>query len=95
MNLFASFRHRESAPVARERLQILLSYDRSERGKPDLLAILREEILTVIARHVTIDKDKLQVRIDRGAAVSTLGVDVEIPHSSVSTGGLSLRGNAN
>jgi cell division topological specificity factor len=91
MNVLALFRHRESAPIARERLQILLSYDRSERGKPDLLAILREEILTVIARHVTIDKDKLQVRIDRGAAVSTLGVDVEIPHSFGSTGGLLLR----
>jgi cell division topological specificity factor len=91
MNVLALFRHRESAPIARERLQILLSYDRSERGKPDLLAVLREEILTVIARHVTIDKDKLQVRIDRGAGVSTLGVDVEIPHSLGSTGGLLLR----
>jgi cell division topological specificity factor len=92
MSVFAFFRHRESAPIARERLQILLSYDRSERGKPDLLAVLREEILTVIARHVTIDKDKLQVRIDRGVGVSTLGVDVEIPHSLGSTGGLSLKG---
>jgi cell division topological specificity factor len=81
MSVLALFRHQRSAPVARERLQILLSYDRAGRSKPDLLAILREEILAAISRHVSIDKDKLQVRMDRGAAVSTLGVDVEIPNT--------------
>jgi cell division topological specificity factor len=80
MNVFALFRHQSSAPVARERLQILLSYDRAGRSKPDLLAVLRAEILAAIARHVTVDQDHVQVRIDRGAVVSTLGVDVEIPN---------------
>jgi cell division topological specificity factor len=87
MNVLDLFRHRGSAPVARERLQILLSYERAERGKPDLLAILREDILTAIARHVTVDRDNVQVRMDRGEVVSTLGVDVEIPHSITRAGG--------
>ena len=52
MSIFGFFGRRGSAPVARERLQILLAYERGSRGQSDLLAILREEILAVIERHV-------------------------------------------
>ena len=70
-----------TAPVARERLQILLAHERGLRGQPDLLAILREEILGVVSRHVTLDPDKVIVRLDRGAQVSTLEVDIEVPNA--------------
>jgi len=53
MSFFNPFRRRGSAPVARERLQILLSHERAARGQTDLLGILREEILSAIAKHVT------------------------------------------
>jgi cell division topological specificity factor len=69
-----------SAPVARERLQILLAHERGLRGQSDLLAILREEILAVVSRHVTLDPDKVIVRMDRGKQVSTLEVDIEVPN---------------
>ena len=82
MNLFNLFRRRGSAPVARERLQILLSYERASRGQPDLLGLLREEILTAVAKHVIIERDNVHIRMDRGASVSTLEIDVEIPHSA-------------
>src|SRR5215203_4618231 len=67
-----------SAPVARERLQILLAHERSAAGPCDLVAILREEILAVIAKHLPVERDKVQVKMDRGDAVSTLAVDIEI-----------------
>ena len=79
MNLMNWFKKRTSAPVARERLQILLAHERSFAGQSDLVAILREEILAVIAKHVKVDADKVQVKMERGAAVSTLEVDIEIP----------------
>ena len=69
-----------SAPVARERLQILLAHDRGLRGQPDLLDLLRAEILTVVSRHVTLDPQKVTVRMDRGHNVSTLEVDIEVPN---------------
>ena len=68
-----------SAPVARERLQILLAHERGLRGQPDLLALLRSEILTVVSRHVVLDPEKVIVRMDRGNHVSTLEVDIEVP----------------
>ena len=78
MSLFDIFR-RGSAPIARERLQVLLSHERMARDRPDLLSILREEIIAVIGRHVSFEPDKVQIKMDRGKSVSTLAVDIEIP----------------
>ena len=44
MKLFNLFR-RGSAPIARERLQILLAHERNACNQSDLLGILREEII--------------------------------------------------
>ena len=82
MNLINLLRRRGSAPVARERLQVLLAHERANRGHSDLLAVLREEIVAVIARHVTVDRDNVIVRMDRGNTVSTLEIDIEIPHNA-------------
>ena len=68
-----------SAPVARERLQILLAHERGLRGQPDLLGVLRAEILAVVSRHIVLDPEKVIVRMDRGKHVSTLEVDIEVP----------------
>ena len=79
MNLFRSFQPAASAPVARERLQILLEYDRKLGSQIDLFTVLREEILAVVSRHI-LDPEKVQVTVDRGAKFSTLGVNIEIPN---------------
>jgi cell division topological specificity factor len=79
MSLLGFLNRRRSAPVARERLQILLSHERAVHGQRDLVAILQEEILAVIAKHMAIDRDKVQVKLDRDKAVSTLEIDIEMP----------------
>jgi cell division topological specificity factor len=79
MSFFRLFKPRGSAPVARERLQILLSHERVAVGPRDLVAILRDELLATIRRHVEIDPEKLSVKMDRSAGFSTLEIDVEIP----------------
>jgi len=81
MTLFGFVRRGVSAPVARERLQILLEYERRVISQSDLVTVLRHEILAVIGRHVTVDPDKVQVKIDRGSKVSVLAVDVEFPNA--------------
>lgn len=81
MNLLRLLSGRKaSAPVARERLQILLAHERGLRGQPDLLGLLREEILAVVSRHVELDPEKVIVKMDRGENVSTLEVDIELPN---------------
>lgn len=81
MNIFGLFRKQRSAPMARERLQILLAHERASVDS-DLVSILREEILAVIAKHVQVDRDKVQVKMDRDENVSMLEIDVEIPRDA-------------
>ena len=82
MNLMSLFRKRDSAPVARERLQVLLAHERAFVGKSDLLAVLQEEIIACIAKHVTIERDRVQIKMDRGDPISTLEIDVEVPSAA-------------
>ena len=79
MSVFSFFTRTRSAPVARDRLQILLAHERAVTGKSDLIAVLREEIMAVIAKHFPVDQDGIKVKMERGEAVSTLEVEVEIP----------------
>ena len=73
------FFKRRSAPVARDRLKILLAHERSFAGKPDLVGVLRDEILEVIRKHVAVDPERVRIKADRAAKMSTLTVDIEIP----------------
>ena len=79
MTLIGFFSRRGSATVARNRLQILLAHERTSDGRADLVAVLREEILDVIGRHVPIETDKVQVKMSPGRSVSTLEIGIEIP----------------
>jgi cell division topological specificity factor len=81
MTLFDLFKRRGSAPVARERLQVLLAYERKSRNQPDLVGILREEIMAVITRHVHVDQDDVRVNMERGETMSTLEIDIHIPNA--------------
>jgi cell division topological specificity factor len=76
MSLFNFFR-RGSAPIARERLQVLLAHERVACSHRDLLGILRDEILAVIGRHVSFEPERVQIKMDRGKSASTLAVDIE------------------
>ena len=77
--IFQLFRRRPTANVARERLQILLAHERASVGQEGLVATLREEILAVIAKHVTLDRDKVQVKLEREGETSILEIEVEMP----------------
>ncbi|MEA1832043.1 cell division topological specificity factor MinE [Methylobacterium durans] len=79
MSLLNFFSRRGSAPVARERLQLIIAHERADNGRSDLVVTLREEILAVIAKHVAIERDKVSITVERGEGVSTLGVDIELP----------------
>ena len=83
MSFLNFFMRNRSAPVARDRLQVLLAHERALSGRPDLAAVLQQEILAVIAKHIPIDRDKVIVKLDRGAKVSTLEIDIEMPHEAL------------
>ncbi|MCQ9154699.1 cell division topological specificity factor MinE [Acidomonas methanolica] len=75
------FAKRNTSTVARDRLQILLAHERSAgSGDSDLIAKLHREILEVIKRHVAVDQDKVQIKLDGGTdGRSILEIDIEVP----------------
>lgn len=79
MSIFNFFRKKNTAPVARERLQLLLAHERVAGSDNRLIAVLQEEILAVIARHMSIDRDKVRVKLGRDDEVNTLEIDIEMP----------------
>ena len=83
MKLFALFKRRETqpgtAPIARERLQVLLTHERASPRQPNLLSALKEEIIDAIARHVSVKREAVKVKIERRNAVSILRIAVDLP----------------
>jgi cell division topological specificity factor len=59
----------------------LLAHERRGADQPELLNLLREEILAVIAKHLQFDREKVLIKLDRGRSVCTLDVDIELPNS--------------
>ena len=82
MNLLRLFKAKRSAPLARERLQILLTHERATTGPSGLISALREDILRVIAKHIDVAPEKVEVTVRNGEEVAVLEIDVEIPQSA-------------
>jgi cell division topological specificity factor len=81
MGLLALFRSKPStAQVAKERLRIIVSQERSKRGGgPDYLPLLRKELLEVIRKYVNVDPDAIQVNVEREAGHEVLELTVALP----------------
>ena len=82
MKLFQLLTGRRSAPMARERLQILLTHERATTGSSGLISALREDILRVIARHVDVSPEKVEVTVKNNEDVAVLEIDIEIPQAA-------------
>ena len=78
MNLFGFLGRRATAPVARERLQILLAHERKSAYQADLIAVLHKEVLNAVARHIPIDPQKVDVSMHRRDMTSVLEIDIAI-----------------
>ena len=80
MKFFDYFRSqsKKSAAVAKERLQIIVARERSPRGGPDYLPLLREELLNVIRKYVDIDQDAVKMQLDREGDCEVLELNVTL-----------------
>jgi len=84
MSIFNYLRRRNNtASVAKERLQIIISHERSQRHTPDYLPKLQEEILAVIAKYVRISRDQVSVHLERMGDSAVLELNVTMPDEVV------------
>lgn len=72
---------RNTASLAKERLQIIVSHERvsTREDSVDFLPQLEQELLDVIAKYMTIDRDQVKVQLARDGALSVLELNVTLP----------------
>ena len=70
-------RRKGSKELAKERLRLVLVHDRSGIP-PELLHIMKNEIVTVISRHVRIDRDHIDINLSHSHGRTRLVADIPI-----------------
>ena len=85
MGLFDFLRAKKNtANIAKERLRIIVAQERSARGGPDYLPMLRREILEVIRKYVHVDPDAVQINVDKDGGHDVLELTVSLPDDDAS-----------
>lgn len=77
-------RQKNTASIAKERLQIIVSHERSTRNGPDYLPMLREEIMKVISKYVNVEQNHVKVELDRSGNCSILELNITLPDTHLS-----------
>ena len=74
---------KQTANVAKERLQIILAHERSGRNvaEPDYLPDLQRELIAVISKYIKINSDDIKVNLERQDNQEVLEVKIELPDS--------------
>ncbi|MBK1689668.1 cell division topological specificity factor MinE [Rubrivivax gelatinosus] len=71
---------KQTATVAKERLQIILAHERSGRGtRADYLPQMQQELMAVIAKYVKIAPEDVKVSVERQDNFEILEVKIELP----------------
>lgn len=67
MSLIDYFRSekKNSASLAKERLQIIVAHERSQLGTPDYLPQLKQDVLDVIRKYVNVSNEAVQVQFEQ------------------------------
>jgi len=73
-------RRRNTAEVAKERLQIILAHERS-RNTPDYLPALQQEILEVIAKYIAIDLHEIRINLEQEGDYEVLELNIPLPEN--------------
>lgn len=75
-----SNKRKRSADVAKERLQIIVAYERNQRqNNPDYLPLLRQEIMAVIKKYVHVDNEQIKVELNQDQDRSVLELNIMLP----------------
>ncbi len=70
-------RVRSSREIAKERLQLVLVHDRANIS-PGLLQTLKDELITVISRHIEIDREGVEITFTQGKRYNRLVADIPV-----------------
>ena len=73
MGLFDLFKKKNSGDVAKDRLKLLLVSDRANCS-PDVMELIKNDIINVISKYMLIDTDGLDIQITQTESDSNNGM---------------------
>ncbi|MCR6662403.1 MAG: cell division topological specificity factor MinE [Luteimonas sp.] len=76
---------KDTASIAKNRLQILIAQERSGRDAPDYLPLLQRELLEVIRKYVSVDVDAVKVDLVKDGDHDVLDISVALPDERTAT----------
>jgi len=82
-DIFRQNRKKNTANLAKERLQILIAHEHASRNNghqaPDYLPQLRNEIMEVIRKYVAVDDKSVNVKLEKGDDFDVLELNITLP----------------
>lgn len=79
---FLRARPKNTASIAKERLRIIVAQERTNRGGPDYLPLLKRELLEVIKKYVSVDLDAVKVDLVKEGEHDVLDISVALPENA-------------
>jgi cell division topological specificity factor len=71
---------KKTANVAKERLQFILTHERTDRNtQPDYLPALQRDLVAVLSKYVKINPNDIKVNVERHDNLEVLEVKIELP----------------
>ena len=70
---------RDTASIAKERLQIIVAHERTKREQPEYLAAMQKDIMAVVRKYVDIDTDSIDVQLEKNGDCAVLELNVTLP----------------
>lgn len=82
MGLLSIFKEekKNTASIAKERLQVLVTHERNKRNAPNYLPAMQREIMAVISKYVNVDDEDIQVQIENQGQLSMLELNITLPN---------------
>lgn len=76
----ANANEKSSAQTAKDRLQIIVAHERGQRGAPDYLPKLQQEIIEVIRKYVSVEPENITLQHDHNEQdLSILELNIVLP----------------
>ena len=81
LRFFGGAKPTSSASAAKERLMLVISHERLDASRAEILPKLQAEIMEVLRRHLNLDQVDARVNVAREGGTDLLQVEVMLPSS--------------
>ncbi len=80
MGILSIFRSKAAtATLAKERLQLVIAHERTNRTGPAYLQMMKQDIVNVIRKYVPITEEEVNVRMETDGNCDMLELNIALP----------------